>query len=443
MLHDNQQVQGSICGIGIPAVDTAALCQLAAQAERQNTLTILAAIATVLVLALVLMPAAQAQTYKKLHDFTGGQDGSTPLSGLTIDGAGNLYGATYYGGSANNGAVFKLVHKGAGFVFNTLHDFGSMDATHPYAKVTIGRDSSLFGTTQFGVPGTGCGQSGCGTVFNLRLPPTACKTALCPWKESIAYQFPAGEENGAWPVSALVVDQSGNMFGTTIGNNLPGLAFQLTPSGSGWTQNVLFSFDDQSHGIYPVGDLALDQAGSLYGVTFVGGTQDDGLVFQLVPSGSGWTENVLYSFDHNSDGANPGGGLVLDKAGNLYGTTGGNGGWGVGTVFMLSPVGGTWNETILHNFARNENPQANLTMDAAGSLYGTTLRGGKDEAGTIFKLASGSGGWTYTVLKEFDGTCNDGCSPFSDVTIGASGNLYGTTSQGGAYGRGVVWEITP
>ena len=147
------------------------------------------------------------------------------------------------------------------------------------------------------------------------------------------------------------------------------------------------------------------------------------------------------SFDLGSDGANPGGGLVLDKAGNLYGTTGGNGGWGVGTVFMLSA--GTWNETVLHNFARNENPQANLTMDAAGNLYGTTLMGGQDGAGTIFKLTPGSGGWTYTVLKEFAGNCNDGCFPMSDVAIDASGkNLYGTTSGGGTHGQGVVWQIT-
>jgi uncharacterized repeat protein (TIGR03803 family) len=438
-VHAKERVRSLILEMNIGAVATALPPQPTAAGKYRSTVTTLT---IVFALAVVLMQSAQAQTYTVLHNFTGGADGASPLAGLTIDGAGNLYGTTYYGGSVNNGVVFKLAHKGAGFVFNILHSFGSEDALNPSAKVTIGRDGNLYGTTPFGVPGTGCGEYGCGTVFNLRLPPTACHTALCPWNESIAYQFPAGEKNGAWPFSAVIFDQNGNMFGTTQGNNLPGNAFELMPSGSGWIQSVIFTFADQSTGTVPMGDLVRDQAGNLYGVTWEGGVNKVGLVFQLAPSGSGWTENVLRSFDLSSDGANPAGGLILDKAGNLYGTTGGNGGWGVGTVFMLSPSGGTWNETILHNFARNENPEANLTMDAAGNLYGTTLRGGKDGGGTIFKMTPGSGGWTYTVLKEFD-TCNDGCFPMSDVTIGASGNLYGTTSGGGTYGQGVVWEITP
>ena len=398
--------------------------------------------AIVFALAVVLMPSAQAQTYNVLHNFTGGLDGADPVAGLTIDGAGNLYGTTYAGGSANNGVVFKLAHKGTGFVFNTLHSFEkSNDGTNPYAKVTIARDSSLYGTTFFGVPGTGCGMYGCGTVFNLKLPPTACKSALCPWSESIAYQFPDGEMHGVWPLSAVIFDQSGNMFGTAIGNNLPGIAFELMPSGSGWIQSVICKFADLSTGTQPEGDLIRDRAGNLYGVTFTGGVNDDGVVYQLVPSGSGWTENVIHSFDHTSDGANPAGGLILDKDGNLYGTTGGNGGWGVGTVFMLSA--GTWNETVLHNFARNENPGASLKMDADGNIYGTTLAGGMDRGGTIFKMTPSSDGWTYNVLKEFDSPCNDGCFPMSNVAIDASGkNLYGTTSGGGTHGQGVIWEIT-
>ena len=135
--------------------------------------------AIVFALTVVLMQSAQAQTYTVLHNFTGGGDGATPLAGVTIDQAGNLNGTTYYGGSANNGVVFKLAHKGSGFVFNTLHSFGSQDGLNPYAKVTLARDGSLYGTTPFGVPGTGCGLYGCGTVFNLKLPPTACKSALC------------------------------------------------------------------------------------------------------------------------------------------------------------------------------------------------------------------------------------------------------------------------
>jgi uncharacterized repeat protein (TIGR03803 family) len=370
-------------------------------------------------------------------------DGGTSSAGLTMDKAGNLYGTTYTGGIANQGTVFKLIRgKGGSFVFNTLHGFASGEGNGPWAKVTFGPDGSLYGTTQMGIAGSG-GYLGIGTVFNLRPPPAACKSALCPWSYSLVYDFPKSGNNGAFPDNAVVFDQNGNMFGTTPSLQSYGNVYELQPSNGGWTQSVLYNFTGGKDGNEPVGDLILDKAGNLYGVTFTGGMNDDGMLYELVRSGSGWTENVIHSFDHTSDGANPGGGLIFDQAGNLYGTTGGNGGWGIGTVFMFSPAGGTWSETVLHNFARNENPEANLTMDAAGNLYGTTLMGGQNGAGTIFKMTPGSGGWTYTVLKEFASNCNDGCNPVSDVTIDASGNLYGTTQVGGAYGQGVVWQITP
>jgi uncharacterized repeat protein (TIGR03803 family) len=206
---------------------------------------------------------------------------------------------------------------------------------------------------------------------------------------------------------------------------------------------VLYSFTGEPDGNYPLGDLIRDEAGNLYGVTYAGGTEQVGVVYQLTPSGSGWTENVLHSFSTSYDGQNPGAGLVFDKAGNLYGTTGGDGNQGIGTVFMLSPAGGSWTSTVLHNFSKYEEPAASLTWDAAGNLYGTTLRGGKDRGGTIFKMTPGRDGWTYSVLKEFDDPCTDGCFPNSDVTIDASGNLYGTTEGGGTHGNGVVWQITP
>jgi uncharacterized repeat protein (TIGR03803 family) len=196
-------------------------------------------------------------------------------------------------------------------------------------------------------------------------------------------------------------------------------------------------------GSTPKGDLIFDQAGNLYGVTYLGGDNQVGVVYQMVPSGNGWTENVLHSFDLAKDGGNPVGGLIFDQSGNLYGTTGGSGGNGIGTVFMLSPSGGTWTSTVLHNFSRNEEPSASLTMDAAGNLYGTTTAGGQDRGGTIFKMTPSNGSWTYTVLKELDAPCDQGCFPIGGVTIDASGNLYGTTQGGGAYGKGVVWEIVP
>src|SRR6516162_1422412 len=132
------------------------------------------AMAIVFALAVGLVQSAQAQTYKKLHDFTGGIDGKTPFVGLTMDKAGNFYGTTYYGGSANHGVVFKMTRKNGGFVLNTLHSFGNGEGIGPYAKVTIGPDGGLYGTTQTGISGPGCGGLGCGTGFRLSLPPTAC-----------------------------------------------------------------------------------------------------------------------------------------------------------------------------------------------------------------------------------------------------------------------------
>jgi uncharacterized repeat protein (TIGR03803 family) len=442
-MHAREQVRSLILGMTKGAAATAVQSQPAGVARHQNSLTTAAAMAIAFALAVVLLPAAQAQTYTVLHNFTGGQDGGTPFAGLTMDKAGNLYGTTYYGGSATDGVVFKLTRKGGSFIFNTLHSFGNGEGNGPYAKVTIGPDGSLYGTTQLGVPGPGCEGLGCGTVFHLRLPPTACKSALCGWSSSLVYQFPAGGNSGAFPVSAPVFDQNGNIFGATPGDGSYGNVYELKPSNGGWTQSVLYSFTGGSDGNYPTGDVIWDQAGNLYGVTYMGGTYGEGVVYQMVPSGSGWTENVLHSFNGASDGANPDGGLIFDKSGNLYGTTTGDDGVGVGTVFMLSPAGGTWTSTVLYSFSKWEEPRASLAMDAAGNLYGTADRGGKDRGGTIFKLTPGNGGWTYSLLKEFDDPCDEGCFPRGGVIIDASGNLYGTTSGGGAHGQGVVYEITP
>jgi uncharacterized repeat protein (TIGR03803 family) len=399
--------------------------------------------AIVFALTVVLMQSAQAQTYKKLHDFAGGnEDGQAPGAGVTMDRAGNLYGTTYYGGSSTNGIAFKLTHKGSGFIYNNLHSFGDTnDGLNPDSKIVIGPDGSLYGATNIGVQGTGCGGLGCGILFNLRVPPTACKTALCDWSESVAYQFQEGQQGG-YPDSAPVFDTNGNMFGALPGDICCGVVYELQRSSGGWTQSVLYSFTGGLDGSVPHGGVVRDQAGNLYGVTYAGGTNNGGVVYQLVPSGGGWTESVLRNFDPASDGINPVGGLLLDKSGNLYGTTTQGGSLGGGTVFMLSPAGGGWTSTVLYNFSKGAEPSASLTMDAAGNLYGTTTRGGKNNLGTIFKLIPGSGGWTYQSLKEFTSDLTDGALPVSDVTIDAYGHLYGTTWKGGTYHLGTVWEIT-
>jgi uncharacterized repeat protein (TIGR03803 family) len=234
------------------------------------------------------------------------------------------------------------------------------------------------------------------------------------------------------------------MFGTVPGDICCGVVYELTRSGGTWTKTNLYSFTGMSDGSVPHGGVIRDQAGNLYGVTFKGGANNGGVVYQLVPSGNGWTESVLHSFDPAIDGINPAAGLVFDQAGNLYGTTIDGGPLNGGTVFKLSHAGNTWTSTVIYSFQRTSRgplPHASLSFDAAGNLYGTTQYGGKSDLGTIFKLTPGVNGWTYKLLKEFD--LSDGGLPQSDVVFDASGNLHGTTWKGGTNHLGVVWKITP
>jgi len=191
-------------------------------------------------------------------------------------------------------------------------------------------------------------------------------------------------------------------------------------------------------GYDPWGGVIFDAGGALYGTTDQGGDLGYGTVFQLVPSPSGWTENILYAFTGGQDGGLPAGDLLFDQSGNLYGISG-----FPGTVFMLTPG---WSFTVLYELGQWGSGGQGLTMDAAGNLYGTTDRGGigdcTDGCGEVFELTPISGGWTYKLLYDFTGG-EDGARPLSTVLIDPQGNLYGTAQVGGAYGYGVVWEITP
>ena len=437
MVHGNEQVRSLIPGTTGRTVPATLPLQPATAGKHRRSFTT-AAMAIVFALTIVLLQSAQAQTYTVLHNFTGGVDGQNPSAGVVIDRAGNLYGTTYYGGtSPDSGAAFKLARKGNSFVFTPLHSFnGVTDGSNPYA-VTIGPDGALYGTTEIGADGYQPG-----TVYSLRLPATACKSALCPWNVSLVYQFPDGGQNGGHPDSPPIFDQTGNMFGATPGDIGYGNVYELQPSGGGWIQSVLYAFTGGSDGSVPHDGVIRDQAGNLYGVTYRGGANNGGVVYQLVPTGNGWTEKVLHSFNNASEGTLPVGGLVFDKSGNLYGTTTEGGSLSGGSVFMLSPSGSGWTSTVLYSFPGYVGPSASLSVDTAGNLYGTTSEGGANEFGSIFKLSPGSGGWTYTSLKDFSSNCSDGCIPLSTVTIDSGGNLYGTTAKGGSNGNyGVVWEI--
>jgi uncharacterized repeat protein (TIGR03803 family) len=249
----------------------------------------------------------------------------------------------------------------------------------------------------------------------------------------------------------------------------PSAQAQTPATGVGWTETLLYSFckagqPNCADGADPLAVLIFDAAGNLYGTTQGGGAYAAGTVFELTPTvGGGWTEQVLHSFGEGTDGANPYAGLIVDAAGNLYGTTQAGGNYtaycpenGCGTVFELTPSGGgNWAETVLYSFCSQANcadgmtPQAGLIFDAVGDLYGTTYQGGtfashcNSGCGTVFELTpTAGGGWTGAVLYSFGGL-PDGSNPTAGLIFDAAGNLYGTANYGGVVGEGTVFELTP
>jgi uncharacterized repeat protein (TIGR03803 family) len=300
-------------------------------------------------------------------------------------------------------------------------------------------DGVLYGTTAYG-GAYRCDNSSCGTAFKLSPPATACKSALCPWTETVIYRF-VGPPYAGVPVNGpLVFDQAGNLYGVALGGPEGyGVIYELTPSGGTWSE------DDLSGAGNPSSGVIFDTAGNLYGAN-----QGDGYggIYQLAHTGSGWTMNPILTVLSRDTGGAPEGGLIFDNSGNLYGSmvTDGPGG---GTVFELSA--GTWNFNLLYGFSGEGGPEESLTMDSAGNLYGTAAYDGAYDKGSVFKLTPSQNGWIYTDLHDFTGG-SDGAEPISNVVIDAHGNLYGTASRGGSgpctsmyYGNGcgVVWEITP
>lgn len=256
--------------------------------------------------------------------------------------------------------------------------------------------------------------------------------------ESVLYSFGTGSPDGAYPIAGLVRDKKGNLYGTTWSGGLGiGSVFELTATG---TEKVLYSFGQSGDGGYPYAGLVLGKKGNLYGTTQAGGAYGGGTVFMVTPAG---VETVLYSFTGGADGYQPIGGLVLDKLGNLYGTTqsgGANG--GVGTVFKLTPTG---TETVLYSFtggADGAYPQGGLIFDKVGNLYGTTAQGGDPSCscGTVFKVAPTG---TETVLYSFPVGGADGGYPNGALVLGKKGYLYGTTSSYGSGNNGTVFKVSP
>ena len=290
---------------------------------------------------------------------------------------------------------------------------------------------------------------GCGTVYNLKAPPHSSTNILGGWMATVLYQFTGGSDGAKPGYGEVVFDQQGNLYGTTTqkGAGRRGTVYELSPSSGGaWTQQNLYDFSGPD-GAAPYSALIFDKAGNIYGTTIGGGPgfSGGGLVFELTPSDSGWSEKILHPFLPGApEGQHPYGAVVFDAQGNLYGTTSAGGSGDGGTVFELTPnLDGTWSSTVLYDIpgdaAGVPATICTLAIDASGVLYGTTFYGGYGY-GSVFKLTPSNAGWTETDLYDFtDG--NDGTGPYS-VILDSDGNIYGM-ALGGSYGYGVVFEITP
>jgi len=381
-----------------------------------------------------------------------------------MDENGTLYGTTS-GGGTGWGTVFRLKPEGSGWIYSPLYLFQSAPDGHtPVARVIIGPNHTLYGTAEAG--GSEECNGGCGTVFNLQPPPNACTSATCYWLETTVLRFGIG--NGAFPESEVIFDSAGNLYGTTYtgggydrmgggsGCTLCGAVYEMTPSGEGWTEKVLYSFAGyqfgEADGAFPVGGLTFDSAGNIYGTTSSYGDCGFGIIFELAPNGSQWTEDILEQVCNG--GAMPTATMIRDASGTFYGSTQGEyPGYGTqhGSVFTLTHGSGGWQYTAIYTFPQTGGgPAGQLFMDNAGNLYGTTITGGigncSGGCGTIFELSPSGGGWTYTELYQFTGG-SDGAAPYSNLVQDADGNFYGTASAGGSSnctgGCGVVFKFTP
>jgi uncharacterized repeat protein (TIGR03803 family) len=410
------------------------------------------ALGITLLLMLFATASARAQTFSAIHTFSG-SDGANPSSGVTIQGE-NLYGTTYNGGSHSYGTVYKLKPSGSSYILSPLYEFGGgSDGANPVAGVVFGPNGSLYGTTYAGGGGS-CG--GCGTVYNLRPPATACKTAICYWTETQLHIFGNGTD-GYDPEGDLTFDHAGNIYGTTKwGGNVScqgngcGTVYELAGSGNNWTETILHNFSGPPNdGYEPESNVIFDSAGNLDGTTYHGGNGSCGLgcgtIFQLAPSGSAWTEAILANLppSSNSDAVYLAAGLIMDPSGDLYTVT-----FGLQAAVLELPPSGML--TVLGTLPASAfcGVVGNLVMDSAGNLYGTTYCGGNNNLGNVFKLTpTPEPPWTYTDLHDFTGG-SDGSYPEGDLSMDSNGNLYGTASKGGnlndceGAGCGVVWEIT-
>jgi uncharacterized repeat protein (TIGR03803 family) len=324
-----------------------------------------------------------------LYSFQGGDgDGSDPHGGVVFVASGNLYGTTTKGGAYNYGTAFEVTPGSSGLAESLLYSFGAQggDGGEPNAGPAMDKDGNLYGTTPYGGDADAYG-----TVYQLT-------PGSGGWEESVLYGFTgnSGDGDGYAPYAGVILDANGNLYGTTevggyqCGSSSYGTVYELAPeSGGQWRETILFRFNGKNGQFPGDGALYMDRHGALYGTTENGGSYG-GVVFKLTPKGNGhWKETTIYDFQGGANGWLPGAGVVMDKSGNLYGTTDG-GGVGCGVIYRLAPeLKGKWRYTVLHTFGVGSDgcaPAGNLVLDKKGNLYGGTVLGGTTGNGVIFEI---------------------------------------------------------
>jgi len=399
----------------------------------------LAVISAPLLVNLLLIADAQAATEKVLYSFGTGTDANSPVTAMVFDTAGNLYGTTLAGGAHNLGAIFQLTPGSGGkWTETVIYSFnGGQDGMAPLGGVILDATGTLYGTTSRGALGSG-------TVYSLS------PVGGGQWKFKVLHTF-IGTTGGV-PSASLEFDGAGNLYGTTAegGSHGLGSVFQMVPGTNGkWKFKAVHSFNNNGHDGYdPLAPVIIDSAGNLYGTTNQGGVNRDGIVFELTPGSNGkWSEKILHAFNagNGRDGAAPTGPVTLDANGNLFGTTNAGGkDRFYGIVFELSLNSNNhWQETILHAFTDGPDggePNCNLVLDSAGNVYGTGSTGGNQ--GVVFKETLINGKWKHSVLHKFQGG-SDGINPHAGLVFDASGVLYGTTKLGGTNNLGTVFSLKP
>jgi uncharacterized repeat protein (TIGR03803 family) len=385
---------------------------------------------TLLVLCSLVLIAhsAFAQTETVLYNFCSllgtCRDGADPVSSVTPDGEGNFFGTTLNAGP-NGGNVFELSPNGnGGFNEITLHAFtGGLDGSHPRSSVIFDGAGNLYGTTSNG------GQYGYGVVFELTRSGSI-------WIETVLYSFANGADSGI-PWSGVIMDKAGNLYGVTVGDtpNGFGAVFELSPSDSGWMEHVIYTLGPSSF-FEPPSGLAMDAQGNIFGAVAL-------TVFELSPnSDGGWNSNVIYTFPsgaYYSIDSTP----AIDQQGNIFGTIQEEHKTkpGVAHVYKLTQTGDQWGVQILASWGKGTGPWGGVVLDSAGDVYGTTVGGGSTGDGTVFELRPKSNRYQKKVLWNFDGS--NGETPFGSLVRDNAGNLYGTTVSGGTQGYGTVFEVTP